>query len=64
MEWHDITDYDIDCLGMSIVNHTNEINKVSVEDRQLNNDECFDYAKERIKMFIEAHIQEEGYEKI
>jgi hypothetical protein len=51
-----VTDYDleyaIDCVGMAIVNYSNEINKVSVKQRQETNDECFNYAKDKIKEFV------------
>lgn len=39
----------IDCLAMSIVNFTNEKNNVSVDLRQKNNDECFDFAIKKIQ---------------
>ena len=45
-------DYYIDCLGMAIVNYTNETNKVSVKQRQGTNDKCFDFAKKEIELFL------------
>lgn len=48
-----ILDYEINCIAMSIVNYINEINNVSVDTRQKNNDECFDYVVMRIKEKIE-----------
>jgi hypothetical protein len=45
-------DYDINCLAMAIVNHTNEVNKVSVDIRQANNDKCFDFVEEKIKDYL------------
>lgn len=44
--------YKIECLAMSIINNTNEINKVSIKDRQLNNDKCFDFAVKKIREFL------------
>ena len=41
---------------MSIVNFTNEKNKASVETRQKNNDECFDFAVEKIEEFIKERM--------
>ncbi len=54
------SDYDIDCLGMFIVNHTNEINNVDVKQRQKTNDENFDYAKNIIKEFISKDKREDS----
>jgi hypothetical protein len=45
-------EYEIECLAMAIVNYTNEKNEVSVGLRQKNNDECFDFAVEKIKEFL------------
>ena len=45
-------DYLLDCLGMAIVNFTNETNNVSVEQRQKTNDKCFDFAKKKIEEFF------------
>lgn len=45
--------YNIECLAMAIVNYTNEINSVPLEVRQENNDECFDFAIEKIREFLE-----------
>ena len=36
-------------ISMAIVNYTNEINGVSVETRQKNNDKCFDFAIKKLK---------------
>lgn len=44
--------YYITCLAMDIVNRTNEVNGASVEIRQKNNDQCTDYAVEKISEFI------------
>ena len=49
-------DYLTTCLAMSIVNFTNEKNKASVETRQKNNDECFDFAVEKIEEFIKERM--------
>jgi len=42
----------IEILAMSIINHTNEVNGVSVKVRQENNDKCFDFAVDRIMDFL------------
>lgn len=47
-------EYEIECLAVSIVNKINETNQVSVEVRQKNNDECFDFAVEKIKQFLKS----------
>ena len=41
---------------MSIVNFINEKNNASVETRQKNNDECFDFAIEKIEEFIKERM--------
>lgn len=46
-----VDDIKIECLAMSIVNYTNEINGVDSETRQKNNSKCCDYAIKRIKEF-------------
>lgn len=53
-------DYDIECVAMAIVNHTNEINNVDVDIRQRNNDLCFDYARDKIKDYIISIDLSEG----
>ena len=53
-------DYLITCLAMSIVNFTNEKNNASVETRQKNNDECFDFAVEKIEEFIKERMIKNG----
>lgn len=40
-------------LAMAIVNMTNDINSVDTRLRQNNNDECFDFAINKIKEFLE-----------
>lgn len=50
-----ISDYDINCLAMAIVNYTNEVNEVDAKTRQANNDKCFDYACDKIREFIVKH---------
>ena len=52
-------DYLITCLAMSIVNFTNEKNNASVEIRQKNNDECFDFAVGKIEEFIKERMIQE-----
>lgn len=47
-----IENYIIDCLAMAIVNNTNEVNGVSAETRQKNNDQCFDFAVKKINTFL------------
>jgi hypothetical protein len=39
-------------LAMAIVNHTNEVNGISVEQRQKTNDECFDFGIKKIREFL------------
>ena len=51
-----LNDYEINCLAMAIVNHTNEMNKVDVKTRQENNDKCFDFAVEKIKEALGDNI--------
>lgn len=46
----------IEHLAMSIVNYTNEINKVNVDVRQNNNDKCFDFAVGKIKLYMEKYL--------
>lgn len=53
-------DYLTTCLAMSIVNFTNEKNNASVETRQKNNDECFDFAVEKIEEFIKERMSKNG----
>ena len=51
-------EYLINCLAMSIVNFTNEINEVNIKTRQKNNDECFDFAIRKIKEYLQ--VKDEG----
>jgi len=46
-----LSEYEINCLAMAIVNMTNGINNVDVAIRQRNNDICFDFAVKKIKEF-------------
>ena len=48
-----IKDYEMACIAMAIDNHTNEVNEVPVNIRQLNNDKCFDFAIKQIEDYIE-----------
>lgn len=52
----DIKDYEMQCLAMAIVNYTNEINGVPINIRQLNNDECFDFAIKEIEAYVNLLI--------
>jgi hypothetical protein len=48
----EVTDYDINCLAMAIVNQTNESNFVNSDQRQLTNDDNFDFAVKKIEEFL------------
>lgn len=47
-----ISTYEVEVVAMSIINYANEINKVSAEDRQKNNDKCIDFAVIKINEII------------
>ncbi len=48
----DLLEYEVNCLAMAIVNHTNENTGVSVEVRQNTNNHNFDFAVNKIKEFL------------
>ena len=45
-------DYLINCTAMAIVNHTCELHKIPLKERQEHNDELFDFAVNKIKELI------------
>ena len=51
----DIDPYNLECLAMAIVNHTNDQTGASVETRQITNDKNFDYAIKTIKVFLKEN---------
>lgn len=57
----DKKDYFINCTAMAIVNHTCEIHKISVEERQKYNDELFDFAVNKIKELIKERVNNETH---
>lgn len=45
-------DYEIECAAASIVHHTNQENGTGIEQRQKTNDDCIDWAINRIKRLM------------